>query len=66
MKTDEVIISEERYQELLRKSLGDEWAAISNLPEDELQRAVADYRNAHDTPSDIIWPSEGYTGPDLP
>ena len=66
MDQAESVISEEQYQEILRKSLGEEWAAICNLPYEERLKAIADYQNRFDTPRDLVWPCEGYTGPDLP
>ena len=66
MKAMESIISDERYQEVLRRDLGEEWAAISNLPYEERLKAIADYQQTFDTPRDRVWPAEGYTGPDLP
>jgi hypothetical protein len=66
MRQIESIISAERYQELLRISLGEELAAICNLPYEERLEAVADFQENFDTPHDRVWPAEGYTGPDLP
>lgn len=60
------IISKERYQELLRKTLGEELAAICNLPYDERIKAIGEYQQNFETPHDRVWPAEGYTGPDLP
>ena len=59
-------ISEERYQEVLRKNFGEEMAGFSNLPYEERLVAIADFQNNFDTLHDKIWPAEGYTGPDLP
>jgi hypothetical protein len=66
MRKIESIISAEGYQELLRSSLGEELAAICNLPYEERLEAVADFQENFDTPHDRVWPAEGYTGPDLP
>jgi cytochrome c peroxidase len=60
------VISEALYQELLRKSFGEELAAICNLPYEERVRAVEEFQQKFDTPHDLVWPAEGYTGPDLP
>lgn len=60
------IVSDERYQELLREALGEEWAAISNLPYEERLHVIADFQENFDTPRDRVWPAEGYAGPDLP
>ena len=60
------LISEELYQELLRKAFGEELAAICNLPYDERVKAIDDFQRNFDTPHDAVWPAEGYTGPDLP
>ena len=60
------LISEKEYQEVLRKTFGEELAAICNLPFEERVRAIAEYQQNFDTPHDRVWPSEGYTGPDLP
>jgi predicted house-cleaning noncanonical NTP pyrophosphatase (MazG superfamily) len=66
MKSLESIVSDEEYQELLRRSLGEEMAAICNLPYAERLEAIADFQENFDTPNDRVWPAEGYTGPDLP
>jgi len=66
LRAIESIVSEERYQELLKTALGEEWAAISNLPYEERVAAIADYQENFDTPRDLVWPAEGYAGPDLP
>ena len=66
MNSNKPIISTERYQELLRKTLGEELAAICNLPYEERIKAIADNQQNSDTPHDRVWPAEGYTGPDLP
>jgi hypothetical protein len=60
------LISEEAYQEVLRKTLGEELAAICNLPYEERIGAIAEYQQNFETPHDKIWPAEGYLGPDLP
>jgi 2-C-methyl-D-erythritol 4-phosphate cytidylyltransferase len=60
------LITEARYQEVLRQALGEELAAICNLPYEERLKAIADQQNSFDTPRDKVWPAEGYTGPDLP
>jgi len=60
------LISEEEYQETLRKTFGEELAAICNLPYEERVRVIAEYQRNFDTPKDLVWPAEGYTGPDLP
>ena len=60
------IISDERYQGLLRRDLGEEWAALCNLPYKDRLREIADYQQNFDTPRDCVWPAEGYTGLDLP
>jgi hypothetical protein len=60
------LISEGEYQEALERSLGTELAAICNLPFKERIKAIADNQQNFDTPHDRVWPSEGYTGPDLP
>lgn len=60
------IISKEQYQELLRKTFGEELAAICNLPYEERIKAIAERQRNFDTPHDLVWPAEGYTGPDLP
>jgi hypothetical protein len=51
---------------LLRKSFGEELAAICNLPYEERVKAIDDFQRNFDTPHDLVWPAEGYTGPDLP
>jgi hypothetical protein len=66
LTTKKPLISEERYQQVLRKNFGEELAAISNLPYEERLAAIADFQNNFDTPHDKVWPAEGYTGPDLP
>jgi hypothetical protein len=60
------LISEEEYQEDLRRALGEELAEICNLPYEERIQAIDDYQRNFDTPKDLVWPAEGYTGPDLP
>jgi hypothetical protein len=60
------MISEEAYQEVLRRTLGEELAAICNLPYPERIQAIAEYQQNFETPHDKVWPAEGYTGPDLP
>jgi len=60
------LITEQEYQEVLRRTLGEELAAICNLPFEERVRAIAECQQHFDTPHDRVWPSEGYTGPDLP
>jgi len=60
------LISEALYQELLRKSFGEELAALCNLPYEERVKAIDDFQRNFDTPHDLVWPAEGYTGPDLP
>lgn len=60
------LISEQEYQEILRKTFGEELAALCNLPHEELLKAIAEAQAQFDTPHDLIWPAEGYTGPDLP
>ena len=66
MNSNKPIISTERYQELLRKTLGEELAAICNLPYEERIKAIADNQQNSDTPQDRVWPAAGYPGPDLP
>jgi hypothetical protein len=60
------LITENEYQEDLRKALGEELAAICNLPYRQRLQAIDDYQRHFDTPKDHVWPAEGYTGPDLP
>jgi hypothetical protein len=60
------IMSEEAYQEILRRTLGEELAAQCNLPYPERVKSIAEEQRLFDTPQDEIWPAEGYTGPDLP
>ena len=60
------IISEERYQDLLRKEFGEERAVICCSPYEERLKIIANYQQNFDTPRDSVWPAEGYTGPDLP
>jgi len=60
------LLTEEQYQETLRKTLGEEWAAICNLPYEERLQVIDDFQRHFDTPKDLVWPAEGYTGLDLP
>ncbi len=60
------LITEQEYQEVLRRTFGEELAAICNLPFEERLKAIAEQQQQFDTPHDRVWPSEGYTGPDLP
>ena len=64
--TAKPLISEEDYQEVLRRSFGEEMAAICNLPYEQRVKAIAENLEQFDTPRDLVWPAEGYTGPDLP
>ncbi len=64
--TAKPLISEEDYQEVLHKSFGEEMAAICNLPYEQRVKAIAENQQQFDTPHDLVWPAEGYTGPDLP
>lgn len=59
-------ITEKYYQELLIKAFGEEQAAICNLPYEEMCAAIDEQQAHFDTPKDLVWPAEGYTGPDLP
>jgi hypothetical protein len=60
------LLTEEQYQETLRKTLGEEWAAICNLPYEKRLQVIDEFQRHFDTPKDLVWPAEGYTGPDLP
>jgi len=60
------LLTEEQYQETLRKTLGEKWAAICNLPYEERLQVIDDFQRHFDTQKDLVWPAEGYTGPDLP
>ena len=46
--------------------LGEELAAICNLPYEERLQVIDEFQRHFDTPKDLVWPAEGYTGPDLP
>jgi len=67
MSTDrKAFVNKEEYQRALRESLGEELAAISNLPFRERIKAISELQKNRETPHDKVWPAEGYTGPDLP
>jgi len=57
---------EELYDDALRRLLGEELAAICRLSLEERIEIIAEQQRAFDTPRDLVWPAEGYTGPDLP
>lgn len=57
---------EELYNEALRRLLGEELAAICRLPLAERLEVIAEQQRQFDTPRDLVWPAEGYTGPELP
>lgn len=57
---------EELYDDALRRLLGEELAAICRLPLEERIEIIAEHLRAFDTRRDLVWPAEGYTGPDLP
>ena len=56
------VISEERYQDLLRKEFGEERAAICCSPYEERLKIIADDQQNYDTPRDSVWPAEGHAG----
>jgi hypothetical protein len=59
------IISEEAYQELLRSTFGEEWAAVCNLPYDERMRALARIQALQgESPADRAWPMERGNDPE--
>jgi hypothetical protein len=58
------ILSDERYQQLLREAFGNEWAAICNLAEDRM-RALARVDELHGKSlRDKTWPTEGGNEPE--
>ena len=60
------LITEEEYQESLRKTFGEELAFTCNLPYEQRLQVIREFQRNFDTPKDVVWTAEGYTGPDLP
>jgi len=57
---------EERCFALECRLLGEEQARINRLPEAQFLAWIDQAQREADTPSDLVWPAEGYTGPQLP
>lgn len=45
---------------------GEDQARINRLPKAEFLAWIDQAQREADTPSDLVWPAEGYTGPQLP
>jgi len=48
------LLTEEQYQETLRKTLGEKWAAICNLPYEERLQVIDDFQRHFDTQKELL------------